>query len=225
VVDHHPLGDRSIGGISLRDPSACATGELVYDIIKAANGPWPDAVARGVYVAILTDTGSFRFSNATPAAHNIAALTIEMGVDPEAMYENVYGMAPIRKYALLRHALETLTHDSEAGISWMTIPSGAYDELGATADDLEGMVDIPRSIEGTQVGLLFRKTKAGEVKISFRSNGPVDVNKLARRFQGGGHVKASGAMMPGTMDEVIEAVLRTTREAVSSSLNGPESDV
>ena len=88
------------------------------------------------------------------------------------------------------------------------------DELNATADDLEGMVDVPRSIEGTQVGLLFRKTSKGDIKVSFRSSGPVDVNKLARRFGGGGHVKASGAMVPGPLDEAIEKVLGATRKAV-----------
>ncbi len=217
VIDHHPPGERSIGGVSLRDPAASATGELVYDIIAAANGPWTDSIASGVYIAILTDTGSFRFSNATPAAHEIVAQTIQMGVDPEEMHERVYGAAPLRKYELLRHALESLDHDPVMGISWMTIPNEPYERLAATADDLEGMVDIPRSIDGTQVGLLFRRTKSGEVKISFRSNGPVDVNVLARRFDGGGHVKASGAMVPGEMEDVIELVLGATRDAVTKT--------
>ena len=99
----------------------------------------------------------------------------------------------------------------------MTVPRDVYDELGVTADDLEGIVDIPRSIEGTHVGLLFRRTTSGEVKISFRSNGAVDVNTLARRFNGGGHVKASGATMPGPMEQAMEKVLVATREAVASA--------
>jgi phosphoesterase RecJ-like protein len=98
----------------------------------------------------------------------------------------------------------------------MVIPHEPYDALGATAEDLEGIVDIPRSIEGTQVGLLFRRAQSGEVKVSFRSNGPVDVNALARRFKGGGHVKASGAMVSGPMERAVEDVLRVTREAVAT---------
>ena len=214
VVDHHPLGEHAIGGISFRDPEACATGELVCDLIHAADGPWTDHITLGIYVAILTDTGSFRFSNSSSASHRIVADMIERGVEPESVYERVYGAAPLKRYQLLRHALGTLEYDEEYGISWMTVPSKAFDELNATTDDLEGMVDVPRSIEGTRVSLLFRKTSKGDIKVSFRSSGPVDVNKLARRFGGGGHVKASGAMVPGPLDRAIERVVGATRKAV-----------
>jgi phosphoesterase RecJ-like protein len=215
VIDHHPVGDHAIGGTSLRDPTACATGELVYDIVHSARGPWTEQVAAGVYVAILTDTGGFRFENATAGCHRVVAEVVEQGVKPERMHERVYGSSPMRKYRLLRHALDTLEHEDESRISWMIIPSDAYEELGAGAEDLEGIVDIPRSIEGTEVGLLFRSTASGEVKISFRSNGSVDVNVLARTFDGGGHVKASGAVVPGPMDVAIERVLGATRKAVA----------
>lgn len=224
VIDHHPPGTNAIGGTSLRDATACATGELIYDVISAADGPWNRWVAAGIYVAILTDTGSFRFTNATPASHRIAAEMIEQGVDPEEMHERVYGAAPLRKYRLLRHALATLEHDPETGISWMVVPRDAYDELGASPQDLEGIVDIPRSIEGTQVGLLFRATTGGDIKVSFRSNGPVDVNELARRFKGGGHVKASGALVQGPLTRAVEEVLTATREAVARTAVAASAD-
>lgn len=217
VIDHHPPGDQPIGGISLRDPSACAAAELVCDVIMAADGPWNEYVAQGIYVGILTDTGGFRFENATPECHEVAADMIRRGVRADSVYEHVYGWAPMRKYQLLRYALETLEHDGEHGITWMTIPGDAYERVGATADDLEGIVDIPRAIEGTEVGLLFRPITSGEVKISFRSNGPVDVNVLARRFRGGGHIKASGAVVPGPMDRAVDEVLAATREAVAQA--------
>jgi phosphoesterase RecJ-like protein len=215
VIDHHPPGDQPIGGISLRDPTACAAAELVCDVISASDGPWNLHIAQGIYVGILTDTGGFRFENTTPACHDIAADMIRLGVRSESAYERVYGWAPLRKYRLLQRALKTLVHDADYGITWMDIPGEAYEEVGATTDDLEGIVDIPRSIEGTQVGILFRLTQTGEVKISFRSNGPVDVNVLARRFNGGGHVKASGAVVPGPLERAIEAVLKAARDAVT----------
>lgn len=223
VIDHHPAGDQPIGGITLLDTEACATGELVYDVIHAAKGPWTVQAAQGIYVAILTDTGGFRFDNASPGCHEVVAEVLRMGVGPADMYERVYGSAPLRKFRLLRHALDTLEHDAEAGVSWMTIPREAFEELGATAEDLEGIVDIPRSIEGTHVGLLFRRASSGEIKISFRSNGPVDVNALARRFNGGGHVKASGAMVPGPMERARDEVVRATRELVLETMRDGDS--
>jgi phosphoesterase RecJ-like protein len=220
VVDHHQPGEQPIGGISLRDPDACATGELVFDILLAARGPWPRAALEGMYAAILTDTGGFRFSNATPGAHRVVAELIAKGVDPEQMHERVYGAAPLKHYRLLRRALDTLEVDEQAGIAWMIVPIDALRELGATPDDLEGMVDVPRGIQGVRVGLLFRQTTTGEVKVSFRSNGPVNVNELAKRFGGGGHVKASGAMVAGPMEAAVAAVVEATREAAARCSGG-----
>ena len=224
VIDHHPVGDHPIGGISFRDATACATGELVHDVIEAANGPWPYHVSQGIYVAILTDTGGFRFENATAACHQVVAEAIARGIEPERMHERVYGWAPLRKYQVLQHALDTLVHERDSGVSWMVIPWEAYEAVGATAEDLEGIVDIPRSIEGTDVGVLFRRTKAGDVKVSFRSNGAVDVNVLARRFKGGGHVRASGAVVSGPMEKALERVLAATREAVVRQRNEGSDD-
>ena len=218
VVDHHPPGDYAIGGTSLRDPTACATGELVYDIVSAGRGPWTDQVALGIYVAILTDTGGFRFTNATPDCHRIAADLIERGVNPEVTYDTIYGSSPLRKYRLLQDSLDTLQHDAAAGISWMIVPTESYERVGATPEDLEGLVDFPRTIEGTKVALLFRGTSTGDIKISFRTNGAVDVNQLARRWDGGGHVKASGAMLSGPMDRAVEEVLAATREVLASGV-------
>ncbi len=215
VIDHHPPGDQPIGGISVRDPAASATAELVYDLISASNGPWSEHIAQGIYVGLLTDTGGFRFDNATAACHQVAAEMVALGISPELVHQRVYGRAPLRRYRLLQLALGTLEHDPSAGVTWMTIPRDAFESVGATTDDLEGIVDIPRSVENTQVGLLFRLTQTGEVKISFRSNGPVDVNVLARRFQGGGHVKASGAIVAGPIERAMDDVIGATREAVA----------
>jgi phosphoesterase RecJ-like protein len=213
VIDHHPTGDQPIGGVSFRDTAACATGELVFDVIHAMGGPWPRSVVEGLYVAVLTDTGSFRFSNSTPASHRLVAELIENGADPETLHAKVYGAWPLRKVLLLRAALGTLEVEPELGIAWMVVPDQAFQELGASAEDLEGLVDYPRSVEGVEVGLLFRKTSQG-TKVSFRSNGSVDVNALARPFGGGGHVRASGALIDGSPGSVVPMVVEATRRAV-----------
>jgi bifunctional oligoribonuclease and PAP phosphatase NrnA len=214
VIDHHQPGDHPLDGVVLQDPTACATGELIYDLVLCTDGPWTPDVVEGIYVAILTDTGSFRFSNASPDAHRIAADLIARGVDPESHYRRVYGSFPMRKLQLLQHSLDTLEVDRDDRVAWMTIPMDAYESLGATPEDLEGAVDYPRSVEGVEVGILFRRTSGGGTKVSFRSNGSVDVNVLARRFGGGGHVKAAGALIDGPLDEVRGKVIEATREAV-----------
>jgi bifunctional oligoribonuclease and PAP phosphatase NrnA len=214
VIDHHPAGSDPIPGLSFRDPEAAATGELVFDLLKKAGGLWPQETVVGLYVAILSDTGCFRFSNSSPAAHRITAELLEMGADPEETYRKVYGSVPLRKYRLLHAALGELEVDEEGRVAWMTVPTQAFSDLGATPDDIEGLVDYPRGIHGVEVGILFRETVRGATKVSFRSNGGVDVNALARAFGGGGHVKASGALVERPMDQVRADVIRETRKAI-----------
>lgn len=222
VIDHHPPGDRAIGGLSYRDSTAAATGELVYDLIRQAGGPWTQAIVDGLYVAILTDTGGFRFSNTTAGALRAVAGLVERGASPEGLYKQVYGTAPLRRLRLLAASLPTV--QSEDGVAWIVVPRDAYEELGATSEDLEGFVDQPRSLEGVEVGLLFRSIGDGGVKISFRSNGPVDVNDVARGFGGGGHVRAAGAVVKGDLQDVMDRVVAAVKEAVrglGSGTSGP----
>jgi phosphoesterase RecJ-like protein len=147
---------------------------------------------------------------------------LERGVNPEKTHALVYGSAPLRKMRLLHASLAELMVDPAGDLAWMTVPTRAYQELGATPDDIEGLVDYPRGIRGVEVGVLFRETVRGATKISFRSNGRVDVNALARRFGGGGHVKASGALVERRLEEVREEVLESVRAAIRGGEEGKE---
>jgi phosphoesterase RecJ-like protein len=218
VIDHHPPAEGGIPGITLQDPTACATGELVYDLLRAGGlaEPWPPSVVEGLYVAIVTDTGSFRFANTTARAHLIAADLMRRGLDPEAVYRRIFANVPLRRIHLLRAALERLEVDPELPITWISIPREVGDALGVTSEDLEGIVEHARSIEGTEVALLFRELADGATKVSFRSSGEVDVNMLARAFGGGGHAKAAGALIGAPLERVREEVLAAAREAVRS---------
>jgi phosphoesterase RecJ-like protein len=222
VIDHHQPGSQPIGGISFRDADACATGELVHDLVLASGGPWQRATQEGIYVGILTDTGSFRFSNATPSAHRIAADLIADGVDPEGLHRRVYGAAPERRLRLLAEALNTLEVDAVDGVAWMVVPH-RLEGTEPLTEDVEGLVDYPRSVEGVEVGLLFRRTAKGGTKVSFRSTGTVDVNALAHLFGGGGHVKASGALVEGLPADAIPVVVEATRRAVRAAGGRPSS--
>jgi phosphoesterase RecJ-like protein len=212
VIDHHPPGPSIVGTMAVQDPSAAATGELVYDLVRGSRPLWSPPVIEGIYVALVSDTGSFRFSNTSPRAHLIAAEMISRGVEPEGVFQRLFATFPLRKLALLREALATLQVDAEAGISWMVVPSAVDARLGTTTEDYEGIIDHARSVEGTAVAILFRETPEGETKISFRSNGAADVNRVARAFGGGGHVKAAGALIaappPVTVPQVLETVRR-----------------
>ncbi|MEJ2679468.1 MAG: DHHA1 domain-containing protein [Gemmatimonadota bacterium] len=176
-------------------------------------------MAAGLYAAIVTDTGSFRFANTTPRTHAIAGELVRRGVDPEEMYRQIYATVPLRQLHVLRAALDNLDVDPELPISWVSIPRDLVKEFDVTADDLDGVVEYPRSIEGTEVALIFRETVEGGTKISLRSNGAVDVNAIARRFGGGGHVKAAGAVVGKPLAAARDAVLAEVRDAVRALEN------
>jgi phosphoesterase RecJ-like protein len=171
-----------------------------------------EPVATALYAALLTDTGGFRFSNTSPRCHAVAAQLLAAGVDPEEMYRRIYASVPAGKLRLLRDALATLDVDEALGLSWISVPAGALEAHGLQSEDLDGIVEHPRSIAGTRLALFFRDLGHGKVKVSFRSTGDVDVNQLARRFGGGGHVRASGALVAGSLDEVRERVVAASRE-------------
>lgn len=219
VLDHHVVADVGFNAVALQDPSACATGELVYDLLCTAGWtrPWPESARIGIYTAVVTDTGSFRFSNTTRRAHELAGDLIEQGVDPEREYRRIFATVPLRRVELLRHALENLEVDARYPLTWISVDSRVMQELGTTVEDLEGLVEHARSIEGTEVALLFRSTADGGTKVSLRSAGAADVNAIARQFGGGGHVKASGAVLPEAMAAARERVLAAVRAALDAA--------
>lgn len=210
-IDHHASDGSLPPGPRLVDDSACATGELVYDLARIAGWKLTPAAARALYVAILTDTGGFRFSNTTPRTLQLAAHLLEHGVDPEDIYTQVYASEPEGRIRLMAEVLETLVVEPEHGIAWVTVPPGALERYGLDPADLEGVVEFPRSIRGVKLALLFRELANGKIKVSFRSVGDVDVSRLAERFGGGGHRKAAGASQEGSLASVQQTVLAEAR--------------
>ncbi len=217
VIDHHMPSEEPIRGLVLRDEKACATGELIYDLLTAAKleKPWPAPVSRAVYTAVLTDTGSFRFANTTARAHAIAGDLIAQGVDPERVYRRVYASVPLGRVRLLARALDSLEVDPRYPITWITLERSAVEASGTTSsDDMDGVVEQARTVEGTEVAILFRETADGSTKVSLRSAGATNVNAIARQFGGGGHRKASGALIGAPLRDVVPRVLEATRAAL-----------
>ncbi len=211
VIDHHAPSDEPAGELLMDDPAACATGELLFDFATALDLEITPPIAEALYTAILTDTGGFRYANTTPRCHSSAAVLLTRGVDPETMYRRIYAsLSPGRIY-LRRDALHTVGHDAAHGISWICVTADALERYDVSPEDLDGIVEHPRSIAGTRLALFFRDLGYGKVKVSFRSTGSVDVNRFAREFGGGGHAKASGALIPGTLEQVRERVVDAAR--------------
>jgi len=212
VIDHHLPSDEPPSALMVADVTACATGELIYDFAICLGLDVTPTIARALYVALLTDTGGFRFSNTTARCLSIAGQLIASGVEPEEMYSRLYASMPVGRLHLLRDALATLEVDPEYGISWISVPAGAAEEYGLKSEDLEGIAEHPRSIGGTRLAVFFRDLGHDKVKVSFRSTGTVDVNKFAKQFGGGGHAKAAGALIEGTLDYVRHSVVQAARE-------------
>ena len=210
-IDHHVGSVGLPSGPCLIAPEATATAELVVDLASAAGWPLTPESAQALYVGLLTDTGGFRFSNTTARALRVAAALLERGVDPEAIYSCVYASAPEGRVRLLAEVLQTLVVEPDIGLAWVSVPPDALRRHEATADDLDGIVEFPRSIAGVRLALLFRQIANGRIKVSFRSMGEVDVAALANQFGGGGHHRAAGASFGGTMAEVEATVLVAAR--------------
>jgi phosphoesterase RecJ-like protein len=217
VVDHHLPGDEPPGPVMVSDTTACATGELVYDIAVTLGLEITSAIATSIYTAMLTDTGGFRFSNTSPRCHAIAGELLRAGVNPEEMYRRIYASVPLGRLNLIAESLNTLGADPSIGLSWIEIPLGALERHGVKSEDLDGIAEYPRSLAGTRLALLFRDLGHDRVKISFRSVGSVDVNALARQFGGGGHARASGALVEGPIAEVRQRVLDAARVVLTAT--------
>lgn len=215
VIDHHQPGQEVPGEVAMSDVTACATGELVYDFAVSLGFTITPQVATAVYTALLTDTGGFRYSNTSPRCHAIAAELLAAGVNPEAMYRRVYASLSIGRLRLLQESLATLEQDADAGLAWIDVAAGALERHNVRSEDLDGLAEHPRSLAGTRLAILFRDLGHGKVKVSFRTTGDVDAHAFARTFGGGGHARASGALIAGSLANVKRDVLSAARELLA----------
>ena len=214
-IDHHASVGTLPDGPWLVDPTACATGELVYDLAQSAGWVLNKQAAQALYVAMMTDTGSFRFGNTTARALQVAAHLLAHGLEPEVMSRHVYSNESEGRVRLMGAVIETLVVERDLGLAWITVPRGLLKQYGLQPDDLEGIVDFPRSIEGVRVALMFRSLANGRIKVSFRSVGDIDVGKLADGLGGGGNKNAAGASFDGELAEVQITTLAAVRDLLA----------
>lgn len=213
VLDHHRTQD-DLGGTAYVDTSAEATGRMTYDLIQALGVPLSDSAAQHLFMALAHDTGWFRHSNTTSATFDLAEKLVAAGAQPTPIYEQMFECATLPRLRLLGTALSKMTVVEDGLVAYTEIALRDYHDTGAVPGDTEELINYPRTIEGVEVAMVFIEQPTGGVKVSFRSRSRVDVSRLAERFQGGGHMRASGCKIDGTLETARAQILAAVREAL-----------
>lgn len=209
-IDHHVTNCR-FGNLNLVDPEASATGEIIFGLIKALPVQLTETVATALYVAVATDTGTFKFDNTTAATHRVAAALLEAGVKPGNLSPRIFDERPLAYYLLLKEALATLELYAGNRIAVLTVSRELLERCGTTIEEIDGLINYTRNIEGVEIGILFYVESESEVKVGFRSRS-VDVSKLAGQLNGGGHARAAGCRLHGPYGKVKQTVLGAAEE-------------
>ncbi len=213
-IDHHHPTDK-ISEIELIDPLVSCTGELLYEFFAYLQVPLSKAIAEALYTCLLTDTGSFRFSNTSPAVHHITAELLEKEVDSRKIYEHVYESCSPAKVSLMGDMLTSLQYECEGKVAWFEVTRQKLRESGAQTWELETFPEIPKMIAGVEIGLMFTEMDRNRTKISLRSKGRIPIIDIAENFGGGGHKFGAGAVLSGSLDRVRENVIEETKKIVS----------
>lgn len=206
-IDHHRTNAR-FGDIHLVDEKASATGELVYRVLKALPVEISPQIATAIFTAIITDTGSFHFSNASAESLHVAGEMVACGAVPPEIADEVFDSREPAGLQLLGLVLGTLEFEMGDRIGSAVVLKEMLREVRATREMIEGVIDLIRSVRGVEVAILFGELGEGVFKVSFRSKGDLDVAAVAAHFGGGGHKNAAGCMMYGTLDKIMHAVHR-----------------
>jgi phosphoesterase RecJ-like protein len=205
-IDHH-ISNLEFGTYNYIDPGAAAAGEIVFRLIAELKAELTPDIAVNLYTALTMDTGSFKFDNTTDKTHYIAADLYQTGIDIAEINRHLFANKDFIQLKLLGYALAQLKTTAEGRIAWITIPLKVFHELEAQEEHADGIINYPRKVNGAEVGILIREISPGKVKVGFRSKNLVDVNLLAAKFGGGGHPKASGCTIEGTIEEVEKQVI------------------
>ena len=214
VIDHH-VSNRLFGDVNWVDPKAAAVGEMIYRLYRAFGMTPTRDEALCMYVSIVTDTGSFRYMSTTPEVHQIAAALITRGVSPLKVAQDIYECHSPSDLRFLGRVLTSLKSSPDGRISWVEVPYKLLKSCRPGPEIIDELVNYPRSVQTAEVSFVLREqTLDGKIRVSFRSKGRVDVNRIARSFGGGGHRAASGCTIEGSLPQVRAKVLKTVRQAL-----------
>jgi len=206
-IDHHKSND-NYGNLNYLDTSASSVGEIIYELINFIDPDLlDDKISTCLFTAILTDTGSFRYSNVSSKTFKATSYLASHGIKTHLIANNIYNRNTYPGLKLLGKALLNLEMDESNYISWITITRRMLNDTNANDEEIEGIIEVATTLDNVEILILFRETKDDKIKISFRSKGNFDVNKFAGKFKGGGHPNAAGCLCSGKMDEIKERIL------------------
>jgi bifunctional oligoribonuclease and PAP phosphatase NrnA len=219
-IDHH-TSTALFGTINWIDSTASAVGEMIYNLCKATGVRVTKEIAEGVYTALLTDTGSFHYSNTTERTFKIASELVRTGVRPAKTAEAIFGNYQWPKIELLSHVLATARRDDTGKVAWMSQTLEMQHQTKASEEDADGFVNFPLTVGEVEAAALFKECAPGVYRTSLRSKGDVNVAKIAEQFGGGGHRNAAGCTLTGSLDEIERQVVPLMLDAVKRA-NGAE---
>jgi Exopolyphosphatase-related proteins len=210
-IDHH-ISNNGFCSLKMLDAHAGSTGELLFRLMQAMEFKISKDISTNLFAAIITDTGSFRYSSTTSETLFAAGNLVENGAEPQWIAENVYeNDSPVR-LKLLARALGTLSLDLESKVGSMVVTQRDLQETGAAWEHTEGFVDIPRTVGGIEVSVLYTQRGDNQFKLSLRSKAKANVEKVAKKFGGGGHIHASSCWMKGDIESIKAQIIQAVRE-------------
>jgi phosphoesterase RecJ-like protein len=215
-IDHHP-GNSGYGQINWFDASAAACGEMVFDLVRALGVPFSVEIATHIYLAILTDTGSFHYSSISPRTFDICRECIEAGVDPVLVARNVYDSNNMGRLKLFGSVLSAMQIDPTGRIAIVYLDHEMARAAGGTYEDTEGLINLPLTVKEIQAVVFFKQHEGDEYRVSMRSKGPIDIGAVAKEFGGGGHKNAAGCTVTGPIDALQKTFVEKLEGAIDRS--------
>lgn len=214
IIDHHLSGD-DLGAIELKDTTAEATGRLVLEASEALGVPLTREIAEPLFYAIATDTGWFRFPSVTAATYKAVAKLVAAGADPSQAFARLYERNTAARVMLHGRIMQNLKLAEGGRVAYSTAPKSDFEATGAEVSDTEDVVNRLLSVDGVEVAMLACWLEGEKSKVSLRSRGDFDVREVAEEFGGGGHAKAAGVRIPGSVDEATRVVLASLKRRMT----------
>ena len=217
-IDHHPHKEEKYFNHVIHDTSVSSTGYLIYEFLNLKN-ELDLKSASGLYLAIMTDTGSFSYTNTDSKTHKMASHLIELGLDTYEIHKKVYQSVPYEKLKLLGKILQNINFNLNGKLAWFIIDEDMLESTGSNIEHLGGFTDTIRSIKGVEVAIMFHEYSKFKTRINFRSKGNVKIHKLAQTFGGGGHPFASGAMVNQSISTAREAIVSVAISEINEQIS------